>query len=393
VLGLYALLPVIALSAMPVTQDPSGDYSTALGSRFADDPVLGIVQNLGLGEGLTNGLRYYVGVLAAVILVIATNAALIGLSRLTFSMGQYRQLPETLRQVHPRFHTPYVAIIVFSVIAAATMVPGQTDFLATMYSFGAMLSFTVAHVSIIRLRSRFPEGERAWKPRGNVRVRGVEVPITAVLGGLGTFAAWIVVMALNLTTLVVGSLWMVMGVTLYYFYRRSQDLPLAQSVKVVTPEPLGVEEVEYRSVLLVLDDEHFSEAAVGTAARLAARRRRGIHAFSLITVPMNLPLDATLPEDEGKARNKIERAKLIAGLRVTGHVQRIRPGQAGQAVVDEAREIDAAAIVVPLRYRNGTPLYSKTLQAVLAERPCRVIVVARPDDAAAARPAKPPVPA
>src|SRR6476619_7038857 len=141
VLGLYALLPVIALSAMPVTQH-AGEYTTQLGTTFADDPVLGIVENLGLGAGLTDALRYYVGVLAAVILMIATNAGLIGVSRLTFSMGQHRQLPERLRAVHPRFHTPYIAIIAFSGVAILTMLPGKTAFLATMYSFGAMLSFT-----------------------------------------------------------------------------------------------------------------------------------------------------------------------------------------------------------------------------------------------------------
>ena len=152
VLGLYLLIPVVALSAMPVTQDAAGHYTTALGTEFANDPILGIVENLGLGAGLTEALRFYVGILAAVILLIATNAGLIGVSRLTYSMGQHRQLPEGLRQVHPRYRTPYIAIIVFAVVAMITLLPGQTDFLATMYSFGAMLSFTIAHVSVIQLR-------------------------------------------------------------------------------------------------------------------------------------------------------------------------------------------------------------------------------------------------
>jgi len=147
VLGLYALLPLIALSAMPV-HHVAGHYSTDLGTKFADDPVLGIVENLGLGAGLTNILRYYVGILAAVILLIATNAGLIGVSRLTFSMGHYRQLPERLRQVHPKYRTPYIAILVFSGIAIITMIPGETELLATLYSFGAMLSFTIAHISV-----------------------------------------------------------------------------------------------------------------------------------------------------------------------------------------------------------------------------------------------------
>jgi basic amino acid/polyamine antiporter, APA family len=381
VLGLYILLPVIALSAMPVTQNAAGHYSTELGTTFAGDPVLGIVENLGLGPGLTHALRIYVGILAAVILLIATNAALIGVSRLTFSMGHYRQLPGRLRQIHPRFNTPYIAILVFSGVAALTMVPGKTDFLATLYSFGAMLSFTVAHISVLRLRQRFPDVKRGWKPPLNFRFRGVELPLTAVLGGLGTFSAWIVVMALNLRTLVVGAAWMLLGLAIYYFYRERCDLPLAATVKVVTPEPLGVEEVEYASVLVAFEhEEPFSEEAVTTATRLAARRRRGIHVLAIVNVPTHLPLDAPLEETESEAQSKIEQAKLIGGMRVTGSVQRVRPGQAGQAIVEEARAIKAAAIVMQLRYRNGTPLYGKTLQHVLAERPCRVIVAASPGE-------------
>jgi basic amino acid/polyamine antiporter, APA family len=379
VLALYLLIPVVALSAMPVTQDAAGNFTTALGSEFANDPILGIVENLGLGHGLTEALRFYVGILAAVILLIATNAGLIGVSRLTYSMGQHRQLPEALRQVHPRYRTPYVAIFVFAGVATITLLPGKTDFLATMYSFGAMLSFTIAHVSVIQLRRRKSADERPWKPPLNFRAFGTLVPLTAVLGGLGTFAAWIVVMALNPRTLAVGLGWMAFGIAVYVLYRRNQRLPLTETVKVVTPEPLGVEEIEYRSVLVAFeDDEPFSEEMVATAVKLASKRRRGIHIHSMLTVPTHLPLDAELREREAEAQSKIEQAKLIGGQRVTGHVERVRPAQAGYAISDEAKLINAAAVVIGLRYRNGTPLYDKTLQTVLAERPCRVIVVSDP---------------
>jgi basic amino acid/polyamine antiporter, APA family len=379
VMVLYILIPVVALSAMPVTQNAAGHYSTVLGTQFADDPVLGIVEHLGLGGGLTDALRYYVGVLAAVILIIATNAGLIGVSRLTYSMGQHRQLPDRIRQVHPRFHTPYIAIIAFSVVAMLTMLPGQTDFLATMYSFGAMLSFTIAHVAVIRLRQRHPERERPWKAPWNLHAFGFEIPIMAVLGGLGTFAAWVIVIVLHTKTGIIGAGWMLFGVLVYWAYRRHQKLPLRQTVKVVTPEPLGVEEVEYRSVLVVFESGTFSEEAVATAVRLAAGRRRGIHVVALVEVPTHLPLEAQLEAEESEAESKVERAKLIGGLRVTGHSQRVRPGQAGQAIVEEAREIRAAAIVMALRYRDGKPLWGKALQTVLAKRPTRVIIAAQPE--------------
>jgi basic amino acid/polyamine antiporter, APA family len=386
VLGLYLLIPIVALSAMPVVHH-GGEYTTALGSRFADDPILGIVENLGLSHVPTEILRYYVGVLAAVILLIATNAGLIGVSRLTYSMGQHRQLPEGLRQVHPKYRTPYIAILIFAAIAILTLLPGKTDFLATMYSFGAMLSFTIAHVAVIQLRRTHPDVERTWKPPLNPPAFGFNVPITAVLGGLGTFAAWIVVMALNPRTLVVGLGWMALGITVYVLYRRNQRLPLTQTVKVVLPEPLGVEEVEYRSVLVAFEsDEEFSPEMVATAVKLASKRRRGIHVHSMFTVPTNLPLNAEMPDQEAEAQARIEEAKLIGGQRVTGHVARVRPGQAGYSVSEEAAEIKAEAIVMGLRYRNGVPLYDKTLQTVLGERPCRVIVVSDPADKPAAIP-------
>ena len=376
VLGLYALLPIIALSAMPVTLGPDG-YTTELGTTFAGDPVLGIVENLGLGAGVTDVLRVYVGVLAAVILVIATNAGMIGVSRLTFSMGQHRQLPERLRQIHPRFRTPHVAIITFSIIASIALLPGQADLLATMYSFGAMLSFTVAHVSVLWMRRR-DTSERLWKPRGNVRVAGVEIPLTAVFGGLGTFSAWVVVMVMNPVTAAIGLGWMIFGLLVYLGYRRRHNLPIKETVTVVLPEPLDVEEVEFKSVLVPFEDDPFSEQTIGTAARLAVRKGRGIHVLSLLNVPAHLPIDAPLPRQQEKAQSKIERAKLIPGARVTGHVQRVRPGQAPKAIIEEAIDIKAVAIVMQLTYRNGTPLYGKTLQGVLGKRPCRVIVAANP---------------
>ena len=399
VVGLYALLPAIALSAMPVTQSANGNYSTDLGTRFADDPVLGIVRNLGLGREVTNALEVYVGILAAVILLIATNAGLIGVSRLTFSMGQHRQLPERLRQVHPRFKTPYIALLVFSAFAAIVIIPGETTFLATLYSFGATLSFTIAHVAVVRLRKLHPleerakqkDGKRLWSPKGNFWIRGVQVPVTAILGGLGTGAAFVVAMALDPVILAVGGGWMGIGMLIYVLYRRHQGLPLRQTVRVQSLEPLGVQEVEYNSVLIAFEDEPFLEETVATAAALGSKRRRALHVLALVEVPKDLPLDAPVEAAESEAQSRIERAKLICGRRVSGEIEHVRAGQAGVRIVERAKEINAAAIVMQLRYRNGAPLYGKSLQTVLAERPCRVIVAAQPEESREPRGTRPPI--
>ncbi len=74
VLGLYLLIPIVALSAMPVVRTAAGTTPPRSAATYADDPILGIVENLGLSHLPTEVLRFYVGVLAAVILLIATNA-------------------------------------------------------------------------------------------------------------------------------------------------------------------------------------------------------------------------------------------------------------------------------------------------------------------------------
>jgi APA family basic amino acid/polyamine antiporter len=374
VFAIYAFLPAVALSAMPVV---NGETKLALPKEeggYADDPVLGVVANLDLGP-MQHAAEVYVGVLAATILFIATNAGMIGVSRLTYSMGQYRQLPERLRALHPKFRTPYIAIILFGLVACVTILPGQADFLGTIYAFGAMLSFTIAHLAVIALRVKQPEVERPWRGPGTLRVRGVELPLFAVVGGLGTAIAFVVVTVLNIETLVAGSIWLSIGIATYVVFRRRQGLSLTETHKIVLPKPVVEHEVEYESILVAFEDGRFSPEAVATAARLAATRRRGIHVLVTITVPPHSPIDVALPDEEARASSMIDSARVQGGRRVTGHWEKVRPGGAGRRIVEEAREIRARALVMSLPPRRvGASLFGKTLETVLSERPCRVII-------------------
>jgi APA family basic amino acid/polyamine antiporter len=103
----------------------------------------------------------------------------------------------------------------------------------------------------------------------------------------------------------------------------------------------------------------------------------------LITVPPNSPIDAELPEQEARAASIIDAARVRGGRRVSGHWEKVRPGQGGRRVVEEARESRARAIVMSLPpRRTGSSLFGKTLETILAERPCRVIITSRePDEA------------
>src|SRR3954466_10777555 len=188
---IYFTLPWIALSALPVTKAPDGHYQTLLGvgppHGFSNDPVLGLVENLGVHGTALSALKIYVGLLAATILFIATNAGVIGASRITYAMASYRRLPEVFRRLPPRAQARWLSLLLFAgVIPIAVLLPGKVDFLRTMYSFSATLSFTVAHASIVALRYKGREEELIFRARPNLRVRGVDWPLFALFGGLGT---------------------------------------------------------------------------------------------------------------------------------------------------------------------------------------------------------------
>ncbi|MFA9269335.1 MAG: amino acid permease [Baekduiaceae bacterium] len=385
VFAIYFTLPAIALSALPVTfNEETGEYQTLLGlpeeeGGFAGDPILGVVKEIDLGPLQAAG-ELYVGLLAATILFLATNAGIIGVSRLVYSMGIHRQMPDQLRQLHPKYGTPWVGILVFGVVACLTLIPGQAEFLGNMYAFGAMLSFTIAHVALIVLRVRQPDVERPYRGPGNTRIRGHDLPPTAIIGGLGTGTAFVVVTVLNPEVAIAGVIWLAVGIGVYVAYRRNQGLDLSTTVKVALPRPVTETEAEYDSILVALEvTPEYDPDALATAVRLAARRRRGIYVMVLITVPASSPINAAMPAKEAQARALIEQARLQGGRRVTGRWAKVRAGQAGRTIVDEARAMRARAIVMPLPPRTtGSSVFGKTLETVLAERPCRVIIESEP---------------
>ena len=386
VFTIYFTLPWIALSALPVRCDAAGENCTTLlgvakeDGGFASNPMLGIVQTMELGP-LQVGAELYVGVLAVTILVAATNAGVLGVSRLVYSMGLHRQMPDAMRRLHPRFRTPYLGILVFSGFACLALVPGKAEFLGALYAFGAMLSFSMAHLAVLRLRVTHPGLDRPYRSPGNLRVRGHDLPPFALLGIAGTGLSLIVVSALDLTVAAAGGGWLAFGVAGYVVYRRRQGLDLVSTHKVAIPQPVVDHEAEYDSVLVHVGDGDYNEQLLATAAKLAARKRRGIHVLVTVTVPNSLAIDAPMEQAEADAESIIEQAKLQAGRRVTGHWEKVRAGQAGRRIIEEAQDMRAAAVVIGLPRRiAGASVFGKTLETVLAERPCRVIIESYPPD-------------
>jgi APA family basic amino acid/polyamine antiporter len=392
VFAIYFTLPLVALSAMPVHL-VNGHYQTVLGlpppHGFAADPVLGVVEHLGIGGTFLSVLKIYVGLLAATILFIATNAGVIGASRITYAMAGYRQLPSVFRRLHPKFKTPWIALVVFAgFISILVLLPGKTNFLGTMYSFGAMLSFTIAHASVIQLRRLQKGGDIPWRARPNFRWRGIDWPLFAVIGLLGTGLSWLDVVIQYPSTRYAGLGWLAVGFAVYIVYRR-RVLHVSLTETVRAPVVYGLAAaLEFRSILVPIAPGYASDEAMDVACRLAAERRASIVAFTAIEVPLDLPLDAELPEDVREANEQLDEARAIGdsyGVNVIGRIARTR--NIGRAIVDEAVRRNSEIIVMagPRRVRlqrGRRQIFGDAVDFVLRHAPCRVMV-ATPGERAA----------
>ncbi len=256
VLVLFAGISIVALSAMP---------PQALGdplNGWARDPVAGIANSISemiipekiassiayekapyilltwIFTGLRGLLPVLVALLAASILLTATNAGLMGISRLTYNLSSHHQLPAMLNRVHQRFKTPYIAIILFCLISIALLVPGlfAPQFftnLGALYVFGSLLCFALAHAAILSLRIKEPEQQRPFKLRFNIKIKGRELPLTALLGLSATSAVWIIILITQPYSRWAGIIWMLVGLIIYYIYRHLRRIPL---IKFHSPE-------------------------------------------------------------------------------------------------------------------------------------------------------------
>ena len=396
VFAIYAFLPSVALSALPVkpattqqvhdtrtfdctNQDLKvGDPTSDLACRFANDPVAGLVQNIGLPTTIESGLGYYVAILAATILIIATNAGIIGVSRLTYSMGQHRQLPEALRRIHPRFFTPYVAIALYSAVAVGLML-GNSTFLGNLYAFGAMLSFTLAHASVVWMRHTMPSADMPYRGPLSFVVRGYDVPLFAILGGVSTFIFWLVTIDKHFSDNVapVGLAWLAIGMVVYVIYRRTQGLPLTVTVVAQTAAYGPAVEVEYRSILLPLTAHTVTDEMTVTALRLAAESGTKLIALYPIQVPLTRSLSDPMAEEAQRAEHELREAAALGSQYGVSVITRIvRTRNVGQAIVEEARRRGSEIIVLGAeqRKRGGERMFGRVIDYVLRNAECRVMV-------------------
>ena len=395
---LAAVVPYVGIALVASATLPGS------GGRWLEAPVLGIVDGFSQ-DWLREPLRYLVAIAAVAILVAACNAAMLGLSRLGYSLALNRQIPSRVGYLDKRYHTPVVVITAGALIALVLLLTADLEFLLASSAFGATIAFLLVCLGVCRLRWREPDRDRPYRMPFNVRVGRASLPVPAVLGALLSAAALSAIVVYHPNSRWMGIGWMAFGVFVYVYYRLSEGKPITRRVTV--PERTLTRErpdAEYGSILVPITGHSLDDDIVQTAGRLAADEDPDegeggavIEALWIFEVPMALPIDARVPEGELKrARAALARAKAVGeeyeGVEVATAVVRAR--RAGEAIVHEARRRGVEAIVLaaeePTRLRGGLVLggrqglrdtyVGETTRYVVTKAPCRVILTAPPGD-------------
>jgi APA family basic amino acid/polyamine antiporter len=388
-IGLVVIMTVL-IAVVAVCAFPAEDGSTDLADKWLQAPIVGIVTAFQghLPAAFVDGLRVVVGISGAIVLFAAATTAISGCTRLMRSMAEHGMLPREFGRLERRSLVSREALIAVGVLAIAVVVLtgsfGGDDaaFLASTYSFGVLLAFTAAQLAVIRLRRKEPDLARPFRARPDVRIRGVLVPLPALIGAPLTFAVWVLSMITHPGARYAGPIWLLAGLTAYVVVRRGRARGMFEDIDPIHQLPPGA---DFHKILVPMKLGDIGEEMVATAIALAKERGAVVEALFVVRVPRAFPLEGGhgLPEAVAeRERASLEEARALGednGIEIITRTVRAR--DIGHAIVDEAREGGADLIVLGSspRWRRQSRFFSPTVDHVLRKAPCEVLVVAFPD--------------
>jgi basic amino acid/polyamine antiporter, APA family len=380
VVTIYVAIAVVALSAFP-------GPDTELGTTWIRAPMLGVADSIRaeLPYWLGNPLRFYVGVTGALILLAAVTTSISGFSRLAYSLGEHGQLPRSFGRLSRRAHVSPLAIasvagISSAIVIATAFFRRDVQFLASLFSFGVLLAFTAAQLAVIKLRVDEPDLPRPYRAPLNVRIRGADIPLPAIVGSILTFTIWVLALATHPGARYAGPAWLAIGLVVFIAVRISHGEGLMEKVTADDERPMETV-LQAHKILVPMKLGVIGEEMLATAIKLATEHDSEVQALHVIRVPLEQALDATMYDEEERADASLAEAKLLgADYNVTVGGTVVRARAIGQAIVERAFEIDADLIVLGSapRWRRQSRFFSPTVDYVLRKAPCEVLIVAFP---------------
>ena len=381
VVVIYVAIGLVALSAFPAENG-----TTALGTRWLHMPMMGIVAALGghVPADLVTALRLYVGLTGAVILLVAVTTSMSGFTRLAHSLGEHGQLPRAFGRLNRRTLVPPEAIVSAALISIVLLLltslfADTVAFLASLFSFGVLAAFTAAQLAVIRLRYTEPELKRPYRAPLGIGLRGVEIPLPAIVGAAGTFGIFLIAMVTHSGARYGGPIWLAVGLVVYGLVRHERGEGMLERVEAPSED---LPETQFHSILVPMKLGLIGEEMIATAVKLAQERGAEVEALHVIRVPLDTAIDAELDLEEESAAASLAEAQLLGadhGVQVRGETVRAR--SIGEAIVNEAERSGADLIVLGSapRWRRQSRFFSPTVEYVLRKAPCEVLVVAFPE--------------
>jgi APA family basic amino acid/polyamine antiporter len=305
---------------------------------------------------------------------------------LTYSLAVHGSLPREFARLERRAVVSSEAIAIAAALAIGLILltelgaDGDPAFLASLYSFGVLIAFTAAQLAVIRLRMRVPELVRPFRARPNVSVGGHALPVAALVGAPLTFVIWVLSMATHSGARYAGPVWLVLGLVVFAAVRRASRRGLLEHVAPVGAVP---ETSEFERILVPMKLGDIGEEMVATAIALAKERGAEIDAITVVRVPRRFPLEGELPlEVAARVDASLEEARALgADHGVDVHADVVRSRSIGHAIVDEAERRGSDLVVMGSspRWRRQSRFFSPTVDFVLRNAPCEVLVVAFPE--------------
>jgi APA family basic amino acid/polyamine antiporter len=380
VVTVYVAIAIVGLSAFP-------GPVTELGTTWIRSPLVGIADAIRAhtNTGLGDAIRFFVGASGALILFASVSSSMSGSCRLAYSLGEHGQLPRRFGRLNRRTSISPWAVVSVSAVSSAIVIVSSflrhdVAYLASVFSFGVLLAFTATQLAVIKLRVTEPDLPRPYRTPMNVTIARAEIPLPAIAGSILTFVVWIAAMATHPGARYAGPAWLVVGLVVFVAVRRSHGQGLTE--RVAAPDTVRFADVpRFRRILVPMKLGVIGEEMAATAVKLAAEHRATVEAMFVVLVPLELTIDAPMPEKEERAEASLAEARSLgAELGVEVDTVTVRGRAIGRAIVDRARETHADLIVLGSapRWRRQSRFFSPTVDFVLRQAPCEVIIVAFP---------------
>lgn len=267
---MYLLILFVSLAA---AQGPDGQPSWEFLGEYGETAIVRAAEGFMPAFGVA--VIVFGGLLST---MSALNATVMASSRVAFSMGRDRLLPEAMSRIHPERRTPHVAILVTGAILLVMAMTLPIEAVGSAASLIFLLTFAMVNLSVIVLRRKAPDLPR--------RYRVPLYPVVPILGIVLNLALALYQFTFQPLAWYVTAGWIAAGIVLYYSYGAKRVADVAPKVleAPVAVTPTG------RTAVVPLHNPDHVYALLDYAAPIARARGLDSVAVTVVEVPRQLPL-------------------------------------------------------------------------------------------------------